>query len=216
MVATLEGLLVFVVILLPGALYTWSFEQQAGAWGLSTSDRAMRFVGSSAVFHALAFPLTWQIVSHYRGITFGGDMPWYAWSIPLAYVAVPYLAGRIVGRATRRRRRWAYSITGPSPAPRAWDQVFSSGHSAWIRIRLKDSNGGTGGWIVGTFTPATSGPDSYAAGYPHDQDLYLTETVEVESEQGRPVLDADGRVKPRGYGLLIRWDEIAYLEVRWA
>lgn len=217
MVSTLEGLLVLTIILLPGALYTWSFEQQAGAWGINNSDRVMRFVGSSAIFHAVAVPLTWQLVSRYaHGITPGTDMPWYAWPLALAYVVLPYAAGRITGRGVRQRKRWAHLLTGPAPAPRAWDQVFSGGQSAWIRIRLKDTSGGTGGWIVGTFTPATSGPDSYAAGFPHNQDLYLTDTVEVEPDRGRPLLDLDRKVKSRGYGVLIRWEEIAYVEVRWA
>lgn len=46
-------------------------------------------------------------------------------------MAIPILIGTIVGYGTRRRWRWASLVTGPDPAPRAWDYLFQGerGHS---------------------------------------------------------------------------------------
>ena len=44
---TFQALAVLLVALLPGALYVWSFERQAGRWGIGLSDRVLRFVGGS-------------------------------------------------------------------------------------------------------------------------------------------------------------------------
>lgn len=52
---------------------------------------------------------------------------------------------------------------------------------------------------------------SYASGYPHAQDLYLAETIEVSPDSGE-VMEENGRPVLRGVGLLIRWEEIEFLE----
>jgi hypothetical protein len=52
---------VIVVALLPGALYVWSFERIVGAGGIGLSDRVLRFVGSSVVFHALSAPIGYRL-----------------------------------------------------------------------------------------------------------------------------------------------------------
>ena len=65
---TFQAVAVAVVALLPGALYVWAFERQAGRWGIGLSDRLLRFVGGSALFHAAAAPLTyWIWADRYRG-----------------------------------------------------------------------------------------------------------------------------------------------------
>jgi hypothetical protein len=73
--------------------------------------------------------------------------------------------------------------------------------------------GGTDGWLLGAFGPGSSGPSSVASSYPDPPDLYLAETAEAEPGTGRFVLDEQGRPKLRGTGLLIAWDEIAYIEL---
>ena len=55
---TFQALVVLIVALLPGALYTWSFERLVGAWGVGFADRVLRFVGVSAVFQAAIAPFT--------------------------------------------------------------------------------------------------------------------------------------------------------------
>jgi hypothetical protein len=217
---------VLVLALLPGALYTWGLEQETGGWGLGASDRLLRFVGSAAIFHAFAAPLTWWLYASFveTGRLGDADLPAWATVLPLFYVVVPSVAGRVVGAAVRRRAAWSRILVGDAPAPRAWDAIFSSGRSGWVRIRLKDSDAGVNGWLLGAFAPAPStststsgsaGPDSYAAGFPNDQDLYLADTAEVDPATGRFLLDAAGRPRLRGVGVLVRWDEISYLEVTW-
>lgn len=49
---TFQAIAVFAVALLAGALYVWAFERQAGRWGIGLSDRLLRFVGGSVLFHA--------------------------------------------------------------------------------------------------------------------------------------------------------------------
>jgi hypothetical protein len=206
---SLQGVVVVAVAMLPGALYTWGFERIVGSWGAGLSDRLLRFVGVSAGFHVLWAPAELWIWDRYirSGRLEAGDVPFGLWFVILAYFIVPLAAGTIVGRGTRRRRGWATWFTGPSPAPRAWDQLFSPGPDGWIRLRLR-----TGGWIGGAYSRHPSGGiGSYAAGYPDPQDLLLGDTAEVDPDSGEFLLDADGDPRMTGSAILIRWDQVEYL-----
>lgn len=142
MPSTFQAVLVIVVALLPGALYVWAFERQAGRYGIALSDRVLRFVVGSAVLLAVfASPL--------------------------------YL--------------FQYHVDG------------------WIRCRLK-----SGTWLGGAYS--ANGKRSYAAGYPHPQDHYLAASVDVDPETGEFGLDDDGRPPLGSGGLLVRWEEVEYLE----
>src|SRR5437016_8193326 len=108
MPSTFQALSVLNVALLPGALYVWSFERLAGAWGVKLSDRFFRFVGVSAVFHAIAAPATYGLWSHYvrSGRLASGRVPLLLWVGPILYVAAPIVAGTVVGWGTRSGHRW--------------------------------------------------------------------------------------------------------------
>lgn len=67
-------------------------------------------------------------------------------------------------------------------------------------------------WLGGAFSSAGDGLDSYAAGYPDEQDLFLAEAYSVDPETGEFELDADGDVVPTGSGILVRWAEVEYLD----
>lgn len=206
---TFQSLAVLVLALLPGSLYVWAFERQAGAWGIRLADRLFRFVGFSAVFHALIAPITyWLWVRFVRSGAFGsGEAPLGLWLVPLAYVGAPILLGTTVGIGTRERRPWTRVFTGPNPAPRAWDDLFSARPDGWIRLRLK-----SGVWLGGAIATMPDGRRSYAAGYPEEQDLYLVEAVEVDPGTGSFVLDKHGNPVSRGSAILIRWNEVEYLD----
>jgi hypothetical protein len=195
--------------LLPGALYTWAFEREAGAWGVRFTDRALRFVGTSAIFHVLFAPLSYWLWLEFvpTGRLRSGDVPMWAWALPALYVAVPTTCGVLVGRATRARRPWARLSTGPNPAPRAWDHLIGHGPDGWVRLRLK-----SGVWLAGAFATMEDGRRSYAAGYPDEPDLYLVDTVDVDPGTGEFSTDEQGRPLSRGSGILVRWSEIEYLE----
>lgn len=55
---TLQASVVILVGLLPGALYTWSFERVVGDWGIGLSDRLLRFVGVSSILQVVMAPAT--------------------------------------------------------------------------------------------------------------------------------------------------------------
>lgn len=169
-VQTFASLGVFIVALLPGALHVWGIERFAGAWGIRLTDRVIRFVGISALFHAVFLPATYQFWNvHVRTGTFGsGNASWAVWPLALAYVLVPLGVGTLVGRGTLAGARWAPLFTGRDPAPRAWDYLFRHRPDGWIRLRLK-----SGAWIGGVYGAATGARRSYAAGYPEPQDLFL-------------------------------------------
>jgi hypothetical protein len=212
---SLDALLAALLGVVPGAIYTWELEKQVGSWGLDLVDRVLRFLGMSVLFHLLLAPLSWWIYQQARGdLLAGKTMPWLLWPAVATYAVLPALTGILVGRAAKQRRAWSRLLTGPAPAPRAWDNVFSHQGRAWLRLKLKDPNGGDSGWVAGIFAPAEHGPNSYAAGFPHDQDLYLADTVDLDPASGRIQL-VDGQPTFRGVGVLVRWDEVNYAEVSW-
>lgn len=215
MVDTFQAVAVVVIAVLPGALYTWAYEREDGAWEVALSDRLARFTGVSAVFSVFTAPLIYALYVQYRDHWTAGDdvrVPVWTWFVYGSYVFVPALLGTLVGRAARHRWRWSRFFTGPSPAPRGWDALFRSpALTGWLRLRLKD-----GVWIVGVWAdPADDGgarPGSYAAGYPHTQDLYMVDTCEADPKTGDFYTDQDGNPLLRGIGVLVNWDQVTYAE----
>lgn len=60
-----------VAAVLPGAMFTYGFERQAGAFGVTLADRVLRFVAVSVVFDlAYAWP---AYLLHRAG---AGPPPW--------------------------------------------------------------------------------------------------------------------------------------------
>lgn len=128
MITTFQALAVTVLAVLPGALYVFGVERQTGRWGVTLSDRLLRFTAASALLQALLAPATYQAyrtLVHTGRLSQGRPLAWWTWLVVLGYLAVPAVAGDRVGRATRQRKPWAQLLTGPSPAPRAWDHLFA-------------------------------------------------------------------------------------------
>ena len=204
---TFQAVVVLVVGLLPGALYVWAFERQAGRWGVGLSDRLLRFVGGSALFHAAVAPVTyWVWANRWDAVRSAEPVSWWMWPLVLAYVAVPAIAGTIVGIGVRREKSWTTVFTGPDPAPRAWDHLFGQKADGWVRLRMK-----SGAWIGGAFADA-NGRRSYAAGYPEPQDVFLAAAVQLDAETGAFVVDEGGQVQLLEGGILVRWEEVEHLE----
>ena len=152
---TFQALVVLIVALLPGALYTWSFERLVGAWGVGFADRVLRFVGASAMFQAAIAPFTvwgWRTYVSDRPSPGRRSAGRTVARLPLLYVAIPIALGVVVGRGTVNERDWSKAFTGPSPAPRAWDHLFGLRPDGWVRLRLK-----SGVWLGGAFTSAGEG-----------------------------------------------------------
>ena len=216
MLSTFEAVAVAVLVVLPGALYTWGFEQSAGPWGTDVSDRMLRFVGGSAVFHALAAPLTWWVMGRHDRIMVW-PVPsfwWPLWPVAIGYALTPLLLGRLIGTGARERRPWAAWVAGAGPAPEAWDVVFADGLNCWLRIRLKDSSAGAGGWILGLYEGHQDGGGGYAGGSTSRvPDLYLRQTAVADPATGNFLTGPDGQPTLRDIGVLLRRDDMLYLEV---
>lgn len=208
MPTSIQAAAALVISLLPCALYIWSFERQAGRWGVGLSDRLLRFVGASAVFHALVAPASYLLWREYwPTVQAAGALSWWLWVVPMAYVVLPLAAGTAIGNGSRQGHSWARFFTGPDPAPRAWDYLFQGSRDGWIRLRLK-----SGGWIGGAFATTESGLKSYTAGYPESQDIFLATAVDLDPDTGAFLFQDDGSPSLRSGGVLVRWEEVEYLE----
>jgi hypothetical protein len=206
-VDTFQAIGILAVALVPGAFYFWAFERQTGRWGIGLSDRALRFFGGSALFHVAFAPLSyWFWADQWPRVRAGESVSWWLWSLAALYVGLPIVAGSAIGYATHRRLSWSRWFAGPHPAPRAWDYLFEREMDGWVRLRLK-----SGTWIGGAYT-VVNGRMPYSAGYPEPPDLFLAAAVDVDPETGEFPVDDCGVIAHRPGGLLVRWDEVEYLE----
>lgn len=216
MPTTVEGLLVIALALLPGAVYTWGFERQAGSFGVSFADRSLRFVAVSAVFHlAAAWPeyLLWRVILSGKDDLLSGQF-FALWVTALLLTAIPYAVGTALGglystRGSRegwtrirshltdhQEERLLAILLGPAPAPRAWDHLFSERKSVYLRIQTTDENITHAGRFAA---------NSHAGGFPQPADLYLEEAFDLLE---------DGAIgESLGYPIYIPADQIAWLEV---
>ncbi|MCY3807701.1 MAG: DUF6338 family protein [bacterium] len=202
----LQATAILGVIFLPGALFAWAFERLAGQFGIQRKDRALRFVGGSAVFFALfSAPLYWLYANYWHAFAGGQPLPGWLAVVPLAYVALPAAAGTLLGRGVRVGWRWTRVLFGVSRAPRAWDYLFEHRRKGWVRCRLK-----SGTWIGGAVAEVGN-RQSFAARYPEPQDLYLAATIDVDPRTGES--HGDWQTAAHGnIGVLLRWEDIEYLE----
>jgi len=199
------GLLVLVVAVLPGLVYTLAFERQAGAYGVTLADRTLRFIGVSAIFHIIVgWPEYWL----YRVVLHGGQRVLTAqfaalWLAGVAALVGPAVAGTALGRlygSRRARPRWQQRmvalLTGPDLEPRAWDAFFSERPTTYLRVLMPD-----GKMVGGLFASR-----SYAAGFPQDPDLLLEQAWSVNPATGE--LEA-----PLGYPLYVPAGQIRLMEI---
>jgi hypothetical protein len=208
---TFEAIAVTAIALLPGALTIWAFERTAGRWTTEVSDRILRFAGVSAVYLALLAPLAYYLYStkiRTGYIRSGGPLSWWFWIGCLGYVLLPYAIGRFAGAGAKNGWTWLQYIIGRQPVPRAWDYTFLHGKDGWIRLRLKS----TEEWIIGAWARLEDGRESFASPFPQPEALYLVRTVECDPRSGRFIYDAEGQPILRQEAILVRWDEVQYLE----
>jgi hypothetical protein len=211
MIGTLQALLVALLAVLPGALYTLARETYGATWAWRHADAStlvMRFLIFSAVFHALSAPLTYYA---YRRLIVnpvlenGWQMSWRWYALLLAYMALPYLFGVLSqkGRQVPGLRRVVALWGGGYPELRAWDRFFLTRPVGVMRLKLANDE-----WKAGLFNY-----QSYASGYGEEGDIYLAQQYLID-EDGFPRRTADGKYVSAGpgAGLLIRWSEIRYVD----
>ena len=203
--STVVGLFVIVIAVLPGLVYTVTFERQAGDYGTTFADRTLRFIAVSTVFHLIAGWLeywVYRVTLGHRGPVLAGEFG-LLWAAAAVVVTLPAIAGTAIGRAygTRSTRgRWQRQalrlLLGPTVAPRAWDDLFSESQATYLRVQTTD-----GTMLAGLFASR-----SYAAGFPQDPDLLLEEAWRINAETGE-------LEEPLGYPLYITAGQIAWIEI---
>lgn len=211
MPATFVALAVAVLAVVPGAVFTFSYENRLGPYGASLPDRIYRFLAASAVLHAVASGLTYEL---YRSQVATGRLakghvdPLMVEAAALAYLLVPLIAGTVWGIGAHKGWGIVRFFSSRAPQPTAWEHVFSRRPKGWVRIRLK-----SGAYIAGLIgRRAGRQVPSYASG-PEPQDLFLSATVCVSPETGAVIPDDQGHLQMQDGGILIRWDEIEYLQL---
>ncbi|WP_124394803.1 DUF6338 family protein [Rhodococcus wratislaviensis] len=216
MIGTFQALFVILLAVLPGGLYTIAREHKGAAWSHeNATSQLLRFVGVSAAFHVILAPLSYlayrQLLAS-GALREGAAISWWWWLVLLAYLVLPYALGEVTarsrswgpnaGRARTMTRRIVGLYTAESPEPRAWDALFSRpGLTGWVRLKLTD-----GSWKAGVWSGA------YASGYPEEQDLYMPDQAVLDTS-GKFVEDRNGDPQLTGWGILIRWSEVQYLEI---
>jgi hypothetical protein len=209
------ALAIIVIAVLPGSMYTWAFERQVTAYGVTLADRVLRFIAISLIFHViLGWGEYWLFRAAFAGEDFGGRQFAAAWVAILFLVAIPLLAGTTTGGlyATRNNRdeHWTWLrrgmtqdredrllgiILGRTPAPRAWDNLFSERPTIYLRVETTD----------GTPLGGRFADNSYAGGFPNEPDLFLEEEWS---------LDENGNLKEAlGYPVYIPSGQIARMEI---
>jgi hypothetical protein len=125
-IETLQAVLGSIVALLPGALFMWCFEREAGIWGINLPDRVLRFLGVSALLHLLAAPGTFWLWNEYYDSgewKAGGHLPWPLYGGLLLYALVPIGLGLLLGRWAHEGRWLGTLLVGDRRPPRAWDHL---------------------------------------------------------------------------------------------
>lgn len=215
--STVIGLLIILVFVLPGSVYTWAYERQTSAFGVTFADRLLRFIAVSTIFHIV---LAWPEYVLYRTALAGQDNVLTGqfaalWLGMVLLVAVPAMLGTVFGglyasRTDRTGWEWIRKhlparteqgllnvALGRTPAPRAWDNLFSERPNKYLRVRAEGDT-----WIAGRFAAG-----SYAGGFPHQTDLYLEEAWEVDQQTGQ--LGTNGL----GFPVYVAADTIKWIEV---
>lgn len=199
--ATVQQLIVLLVLLLPGVVYQEARERFAGRLPAEQEpqNRLLRAVGAGALLDAcyavLAGP---ALVDLLRGTGPGllsglAERPRAVGVVGLLLVVViPAALARGEVALVRRRARARHD-----PLPTAWDALFQDRGPCFVRIRTR-----SGLWIGGFY-----GSRSFASAYPEARDLYLQQQYRMA---------ADGTFGPpvaRSAGIYVQCGEVEVLEI---
>lgn len=108
-VSTFQALAVSLLSLLPGASYTFAYERVVGSFGISLTDRLVRFLAASALFAALWSGPGMLLYRNFvaSGRLGRGDVnPVLFELVVLAYVLLPTAVGSFLGYGHKKRWPW--------------------------------------------------------------------------------------------------------------
>lgn len=209
MLSSFPALLVAVIGFLPGAAYTFAYEREAGSYGQKVSDRLLRFLVASAVFHALASGYEFAQWQKFRSdeATYLSQPWWHIQIAAIVYLAIPAILGWLVGRGAQRDWPIVRWLVGEARHPRSWDFVWSRKVYYVVRARLK-----SGDYIAGAYATLDASPNlkPYASGHGEDADLYLPHQLQIDAATGELVRNDDDSPVPvlPTTGILVRWEEV--------
>ncbi|MEU2961209.1 DUF6338 family protein [Streptomyces albidoflavus] len=199
--STVLQLALLVLVVLPGAVYQFLRERFRGPvpGERDLGERVLRAVVASVILDSLyvlvAGPQMVRLVRNGGGAGWDvvAERPRLASLVALAlFVLVPAAAAGGVSAWERRRLRARYRST-----PTAWDHMFLSHGSCFVRARLTD-----GTWVGGWY-----GNASYATSYPQPPELFLESAWRMNQDGS-----FDSRTD-RTAGLHVRADNIDVLEL---
>ena len=210
--STLEGAALLLAFVAPGLLYEQGVERSLGYWRTSLPDRVLRFFIESVLLQTVAAPAAYGVWHRYvRG---GFDPPkadLLLYITLLGYVLVPVGLGLVVGSGVRRHPDawWVRPVFGLDPAPRAWDYLFSSTPTGYIRARLKNDQR----WVAGVFAVTSVGSrGGYASSTPEREDIYLPLQLKCDNTTGELELDPSGSPITLQWGILISRADVDVIE----
>ncbi|PZT70324.1 hypothetical protein DN402_33265 [Streptomyces sp. SW4] len=190
------------LFVLPGVVYQLVRDRWSGPvpGERSLGEKVLRAVLASvvldAVYAAVAGPWLVEFARGGEGAGWAGgiaERPRLAGVLALVLlVAVPALVAAGTARWSRRREP-----VGLDPAPGAWDHMFRTHGSCFVRLRLRD-----GTWIGGWF-----GGNSYAAAYPQEPELFLERAWRMGAD-GTPLRRIESSL-----GLYVRIADVDVVEL---
>lgn len=226
---TIIGLCILAVAVLPGLVYTLTFERQAGSWGVTLADRVLRLIAVSFAFHLIAaWPEYWlfraTLADHSPSdVVLTGEFA-LLWFAAAVLVVVPATIGTVVGGLYRTRNsrsgwdrvraalarldRRSVGESSSTSERRLLNVVLGPDPAprAWDNLFAERPTAYMRVRLIDeTVLAGLFATSSYAAGFPNDPDLLLEEAYSVGSE---------GELGERlGYAVYVPGEQIAWLEI---
>lgn len=194
------------VLLVPGAAAAAGFEWHAVRYSRRRKDWVLRLLLFSGMWLAAGFWLwNWLAGNYWDDLIAREPVPWYVYTVPAGFVAVPYVLGRALGWLAARQPHRMRTLLGVNRAPTAWDHLFGSRKAGFIRCRLV-----SGRWVGGLYGAAAP-IQSYAATEDDRWDLYIATEV-LFDDAGIPKRDDEGRLLLSRSGILLDSQQIESLQ----
>jgi Family of unknown function (DUF6338) len=208
LIGTFQALAVALIAVLPGACFIFAFEGAARDARLTVTDRLLRALAISAIFHAMVSGgsyLLWRHAIRSGDLAAGRVSPWIVELATLLYVVAPTAAGFALGIIGQDKPQWTEGFIGTRPDD-AWNDLWRNARPGFVRLKLR-----SGEWVGGYYSTRPDGRYSIAGGSAEQGDLFLSRRATVNLADGAFEVDASGNVLLSDTGLLVRWDEVLVL-----
>lgn len=179
MLVSVESLLVIVLVLTPGFIFTVALRKSVANIDTSAIRFVVMTVATGTIVHCVTFFWSARLLRAYTedpAILLDRSVEVFFWSIVTIFV-VPLFLGLLIGylSGTERVDSWLRIIgfSYVQRLPSAWDYVVGLKEGFYVRVHLQDSNQIIGG-IYGT--------SSFAADESDAVDLYLEELWEIDED----------------------------------